>query len=35
MGYVKMHAFHDNLLYDSQDLGVGLKNQSYLEFYLS
>ena len=23
MGYVKMHGFYDNLLYDSQDWGGG------------
>ena len=37
MGYVKMHGFHGNLLYDSRDWGggVSLQIQSYLEFYLS
>ena len=25
MGYVKMHGFHGNPLYDSQEWGVGLK----------
>ena len=35
MGYVKMHGFHGNLLYDSRDWGVGLQIQSYLGFYLS
>ena len=35
MGYVKIHGFHGNLLYDSRDLGVGLQIQSYLGFYLS
>ena len=35
MGYVKMHGFHDNPLYDSREWGVGLKYQSYLGFYLS
>ena len=35
MGYVKMHGFHGNLLYDTQDLGVGLQIQLYLGFYLS
>ena len=35
MGYVKMHGFHGNRLYDSQDWGVGLQIQSYLGFYLS
>ena len=35
MGYVKMHGFNGNPLYDSRDLGVGLKIQSYLGFYLS
>ena len=24
IGYVKMHGFHGNLLYDSRDWGVGL-----------
>ena len=33
MGYVKMHGFHGNHLYDSQDWVVGLQIQSYLEFY--
>ena len=31
---VKMHGFHGNPLYDSEDLGVGLQIQSYLGFYL-
>ena len=35
LGYVKMHGFNGNLLYDSQDWGVGLQIQSYLGFYLS
>ena len=35
MGYVKMHGFQGNLLYDSRDWGVGLQIQSYLGFYLS
>ena len=35
MGYLKMHGFHGNLLYDSRDWGVGLEIQSYLGFYLS
>ena len=35
MGYVKMHGFHGNRLYDSRDWGVGLQIQSYLGFYLS
>ena len=35
MGYVKMHGFHGNRLYDSQDWGVGLQIQPYLGFYLS
>ena len=35
MGYVKIHGFHGNLLYDSRDWGVGLQIQSYLGFYLS
>ena len=35
MGYVKMHGFHGNLLYDFRDWGVGLQIQSYLGFYLS
>ena len=35
MGYVKMHVFHGNLLYDSRDWGVGIQIQSYLGFYLS
>ena len=30
----KMHGFHGNLLHDSQDWGVGLQIQSYLEFYI-
>ena len=29
MGYVKMHGFHGNRLYDSWDWGVGLQIQSY------
>ena len=33
IGYVKMHGFHGNPLYDSQKWGVGLQNQSYLEGY--
>ena len=35
MGYVKMHGFHGNPLYDSRDWGVGLQIQSYLGFFLS
>ena len=38
MGYVKMHGFHGNLLYDSRDWGgggEGLRIQSYLGFYLT
>ena len=39
MGYVKMHGFHGNILYDSRDGGgggwVGLQIQSYLGFYFS
>ena len=35
MGYVKIHGFHSNLLYDSRDWGVGLQIQSHLGFYLS
>ena len=35
MGYVKMHVFLGNLLYDSQDWGVGLQIPSYLGLYLS
>ena len=35
MSYVKMHGFHGNLLYDSQDLGVDLQISSYIGFYLS
>ena len=35
MGYVKMHGFHGNLLYDSRDWGIGLQIQSYLGFFLS
>ena len=35
MGYVKMHGFHCNPLYDSRDWGIGLQIQSYLGFYLS
>ena len=38
MGYVKMHGFHGNRLYDTRDWGgggVGLQIQSYLGFYLS
>ena len=35
MGYLKMHGFHGNLLYDSRDWWVGLQIQSYLRFYLS
>ena len=35
MGYVKMHGFHGNLLYDSRGWGVGLQIQSYLGFNLS
>ena len=27
---MKMHGFHGNRLYDSQDWGVGLQIQSYL-----
>ena len=34
-GLRKMHGFHGNRLYDSQDWGVGLQIQSYLGFYLS
>ena len=34
MGYVKMHGFHGNALFNSQDLVVGLQIQSYIEFYL-
>ena len=34
MGYVKMHGFHGNLLYDSRDVGVGLQIQSYLGVFL-
>ena len=34
MGYVKMHGFSGNLLYDSRDWGVDLQIQSYLGFYL-
>ena len=29
MGYVKMHGFHGNTLYDSRD-GIDLQIQSYL-----
>ena len=35
MGYVKMHGFHGNPLYDFREWGVGLQIQSYLEFFLS
>ena len=35
MGYVKMHGFHGNPLYDFREWGVGLQIQSYLGFYLS
>ena len=28
MGYVKMHGFHGNLLYDFREWGVGLQIQS-------
>ena len=35
LDYEKMHGFDGNLLYDSQDWGVGLQIQSYLGFYLS
>ena len=34
MGYVKMHGFHGNPLYDFREWGVGLQIQSYLEFFL-
>ena len=29
MGYVKMHGFDGNILYDSRDWGVGIHIQSY------
>ena len=35
IGYVKMHGFHGNRLYDSRDWGVDLQIQSYLGLYLS
>ena len=35
MGYVKMHGFHGNPLYDSREWGVCLKIQSYLGFFIS
>ena len=35
MGYVKMHGFHSNPVYDFREWGVGLQIQSYLGFYLS
>ena len=35
MGYVKMHGFHGNPLYDSREKGVDLQIQLYLGFYLS
>ena len=35
MGYVKMHGFNGNPLYDFREWGVGLQIQSYLGFYLS
>ena len=34
-GYVKMHGFHGNPLYDIREWGVGLQIQSYLGFYLA
>ena len=33
MGYVKMHGFHGNPLYDSREWWVGLQIISYLGFY--
>ena len=30
IGYVKMHVFHGNPLYDSRERGLGLQIQSYL-----
>ena len=35
MGYVRMHGFHGNPLYDLRESGIGLQIQSYLGFYLS
>ena len=36
MGYVKMHGFHGNPLYDFREKGVDLQIQLYhLGFYLS
>ena len=35
MGYVKVHDFHGNPLYDFREWGVCLQIQSYLGFYLS
>ena len=35
MGYVKMHGYHGNPLYDFRECGVGLQIQPYLGFYLS
>ena len=38
MGYVKMHGFHGNLLYDSRDLwgggGVGKSTKSIISWVL-
>ena len=35
MGYVTMHGFHGNPLYESREWGLVLQIQSYLWFYLS
>ena len=35
IGFVKMHGFHSNPVYDSKKMGVCLQNQSYLGCYLS
>ena len=35
MGYVKMHGFHGNPVFDFRECGEGNQEQSYLGFYLS
>ena len=35
MGYVKMHGFHGNPLYDLREWVLGLQIQSFLGFCLS
>ena len=34
MGCVQMHGFHGNPLYDSREMGIGLKIKSILGFYV-